>query len=97
MVTVVSESTLRRWIVNGWTSFGLSLDVERRKGRLLVPELKILVIQEFLSDHPLPKPGSPAKVRDEFREALKYELSNLIGYARSAYSRRSRSPHPSPR
>jgi hypothetical protein len=95
MVTVVSKSTLRRWIVKGWTSFGLSLDVERRKGRLLVPELKILEVQEFLSEHPLPRPGTPAKIRAEFRQAVQYALFDIVG-PRSAYSR-ARTPHPSPR
>ena len=94
IVTFVSESTLRRWVVNGWTSFGLSLDVERRKGPLLIPELKTLVLKEFLVDHPLPKPGASASVRKEFRQAVKDFGFHWIS-PRSVYSC-ARSPCPSP-
>jgi hypothetical protein len=95
LIEVVCESTLRRWTVNGWSSFGLSLDVVPRKGRLLLPELKVLVLKEFLEEHPLPRPGSPAGIRDEFREAVRLAAFDSIR-PRTAYSR-ARSPHSFPR
>jgi hypothetical protein len=86
IIEVVCESTLRRWTVNGWSSFGLSLDVVRRKGRLLLPELKVMVLKEFLEDHPLPRPDASASIRAEFRQAVRYAMFDYIT-PRSAYSR----------
>jgi hypothetical protein len=86
IIEVVCESTLRRWTINGWSSFGLSLDVVRRKGRLLLPELKVFVLKEFLEEHPLPSRGAPASVREEFRQAVKHGMYEYIR-PRSAYSR----------
>jgi len=95
IINAVSESTLRRWIVRGWSSFGLSLDIERRKGRLLIPELKVLVLREFLGAHRLPGRGSSAKIRAEFRQAVKDAALGEIR-ARSSYSR-ARAPRLNPR
>jgi hypothetical protein len=94
MINVVSESTLRGWVVNGWTSFGLSLDVVQWKGRLLVPELSVLVIKEFLQEHPLSKPGSSSMIREEFRQAVRLAMFDYIR-PRSTYSR-ARSLRPTP-
>jgi hypothetical protein len=95
IISVVCKSTLRRWALKGWSSFGLSLDVIQRKGRLLLPELKVLVLKEFLEENPLPRPGSPANVRDAFGEAVRLAMFEYIR-PRSAYSR-ARSSRPSPR
>ena len=90
-IEVVSESTLRRWAVNGWTSFGFPLDVIRRNGHLLIPEESVGIVEEFLKQHPLPRPGTPANVRAAFREEARLTF-NLIA-PRSSYSR-ARSPRP---
>jgi hypothetical protein len=70
----------------------LSLDIERRNGRLLIPELKVLVLQELLKAHPLPGPRSSDTIRAEFRQAVRDEAYDEIR-PRSSYSR-SRSPRP---
>jgi hypothetical protein len=92
---LVSESTLRRWVIAGWTSFGLSLDIVRHKGQLLIPELKVGFVREHLEDYPLPRPGTPKREREEFNFAAKC-LHRLE--PRSTYSRkrqpRPRTPHP---
>ena len=91
----VSESTLRRWVVNGWTSFDLSLDIVRRKRRLLIPELKVLVLKEFFDETPLPPRTAPAVVREEFRQAVRLAGFHFIR-PRTAYSR-ARNPRPGQR
>src|SRR5262249_44806385 len=83
---VVCPSTFRRWCLKGWTSFGLSLDIVSRNGRLLVPELKVLVVHEFLREVPLPKRGAPASVREEFRHAVTQEGFRRLR-PRTPYSR----------
>ena len=83
-ITGVPPSTFRRWLKAGWTSFGMSLDVARHKSRLLVPELNALAAQNFLHDHPLPKPGAPREKREEFKRAAQW--FGLIR-PRSTYSR----------
>ncbi len=68
IIESVSESTFRRWMINGWTSFGLSLDVIQRNGRLLIPELKVQVLRELFEESPLPWPGAPGtSVRNSAR------------------------------
>lgn len=89
----VSETTLRRWVKAGWTSFGMSLDVERRKGRLLVPEITIDHLVEFLERHPLPRPGMPSAEVKRFRIAA-YRLTVLR--PRTAYSRARQPPRKDP-
>src|SRR5262249_23246929 len=91
IIEVVSESTLRRWAVKGWTSFGLPLDVVCHKGHLLIPELSVGVVEEFLKQHPLPRPGTPANARAEFREEARLTFQLITPH--SAYSR-ARSPRP---
>jgi hypothetical protein len=88
---VVPQSTLRHWARRGWTSFGLSLDIVVRKRRLLIPELKALVVKEFLHDYPLPRPGISSQQREEFRRAA--DWFSLIR-PRSPYSRARQPPEP---
>lgn len=85
LLDMVSESTLRRWIRNGWTSFGLSLDVIERGGHLLVPELNVRVAREFLLENPLPKPGVRPSERRAFRKAA--AMFSMVE-PRSPYSRK---------
>ena len=95
IIKVVSQSTLRRWTVNGWSSFGLPLDVVQRKGQLLLPELSIQVLKGFLGKHPLPQPRASAEIRKDFRQAVREAMFDYMT-PRSAYSR-ARSPRPFPR
>jgi len=67
----VSPSTLKRWIANGRTSFGLPLDVIKDSGRTLIPELIVRVIKEFLDCYPLPGRGASTEERAKFRQAAK--------------------------
>jgi hypothetical protein len=92
IIKVVCPSTLRRWTVKGWSSFGLSLDVVRRNGHLLLPELKVMVLKEFLEDHPLPRPNAPSGDRMTFLKAVKGAMFEYIR-PRTGYSR-ARNPHP---
>ena len=87
IIEAVSESTLKRWVIKGWTSFGLSLDIVQRNGRLLVPELKVFVVKDFLRSHPLPGRETSTNGRAEFKRAA--ELFSLIE-PRSTYSRERR-------
>jgi hypothetical protein len=66
---IVPESTVRRWVNRGWTSFGLSLDIVVKNDRPFVCEWDALAIKEFLQDHPRPRPGASLEERDEFRRA----------------------------
>ena len=64
---LVSRSTVRRWVISGWTSFGFSLDVIRRQGRLLIPVRHVDLLTDYLRQTPLPKPGTSHAAREEFR------------------------------
>ncbi len=94
LIEVVPQSTLRRWVKAGWTSFGMSLDVVQHQRQLLIPELCVRVVKEFLHDHPLPRPGMPRSERDAFKRAA--QEFNLLR-PRSTYSRARQPRRQSPR
>jgi len=47
---LVSRSTFGRWIRNGWTSYGYSLDVARKGRHLFIPVPKVDDAKEHLTD-----------------------------------------------
>ena len=91
----VHESTVRRWIKNGWTSFGYPLDVVVRKHRLVIPQFKALEVKEILQDHPLPPAGATRAEVEEFRRAVSL-LCDVRPRSNYSYARRPKAKAPQP-
>jgi len=82
-----SETTIRRWIRMGWTSFGYTLDTIPYGGGFRSPKRTAEVVREFLHRHPLPSRATSSIDRRRFKRAA--EALSLIE-PRSSYSRARR-------
>jgi hypothetical protein len=94
VITGVSRSTLTRWASKGWTSFGYPLDTVRRGSRLLIPEEKVLILEEQFRITPLPRRDTP----EDQRELFKISTDMLVRWTRprSAISRANKPRIPGP-
>jgi hypothetical protein len=67
-VTSVHESTIRRWMKNGMTSFGMPLDVSVKDGHLAIPLFQVHRLQNELERRETQK---FQKESEEFEAELK--------------------------